>query len=154
LPFGRDRLLALAAPDKPPLLFYLMAVAFFVLGHAEVAARLIGVMAGVISVAAMWQLAQFCHSESKESFPHGTETLRSAQGDRFRGPANGSGIAALAMTLSPMAIAFSPTAFLDPLMVMFALASLVAVTRRRPGGSGVLLGLAAATQVQALILGR
>ncbi len=150
--FGRDRLLALAAPDKPPLLFYLMAVAFFVLGHAEVAARLIGMMAGVLSVALMWQLARFCHSEqSKESFPRGTETLRSSQRDIFRGLANGNGIAALAMALSPLAIAFSPTAFLDPLMVMFALASLAAVTRKRPGGSGVFLGLAAATKVQALI---
>jgi hypothetical protein len=109
--FGRDRLLALAAPDKPPLLFYLMAVAFFILGHAEVAARLIGVMASVLSVALMWQLAQFCHSEqSEQAFPCGTEIRRSAQGDIFRGLANGSGIGALAMVLSPMAIAFSPTA--------------------------------------------
>ena len=150
--FGHDRLLALAAPDKPPLLFYLMAVAFFILGHTEVAARLLGLMAGVLSVALMWQLVRFCHSErSEESLPRGTKTLRSAQGDLFRGLANDSGIAALAMALSPMAIAFSPTAFLDPLMVMFALASLVAVTRRRPGWAGAFLGLAAATKVQALI---
>ncbi len=152
--FGRDRLLALAAPDKPPLLFYLMAVAFFILGHAEVAARLIGVMAGVLSVALMWQLAQLCHFErSEQTFPCGKGTLHFAQDDIFRGLANGSGIAALAMALSPMAIAFSPTAFLDPLMVMFVLASLVAVTRRRPGWAGVFLGLAAATKLQALIFG-
>ena len=48
-------LLALAAPDKPPLLFYLMAVAFFILGYTELAARLIGLMAGVIGVALMWR---------------------------------------------------------------------------------------------------
>jgi 4-amino-4-deoxy-L-arabinose transferase-like glycosyltransferase len=152
--FGHDRLLALAAPDKPPLLFYLMAVAFFILGHTEVAARLIGLMAGVLSVALMWQLVQFRYSEpcsGEESLPRGTETLRSAQGDVFRGLANGRGIAALALALSPLAIAFSPTAFLDPLMVMFALASLVAVTRRRRGWAGAFLGLAAATKVQALI---
>jgi 4-amino-4-deoxy-L-arabinose transferase-like glycosyltransferase len=120
--YGRDRLLALAAPDKPPLLFYLMAAAFFILGHTEVAARLISLIAGMVSVALMWQLRP----------------------DR-------SGVPATAMALSPMAILFSPTAFLDPLMVMFALASLVAVTRRRPGWAGVFLGLSVATKVQALI---
>ena len=126
--YGRDRLLAWAAPDKPPLLFYLMAVAFFILGHTEVAARLIGLMAGVVSVALMWQLGP----------------------DRPLKPVR-SGLAATAMSLSPMAILFSPTAFLDPLMVMFALASLAAVTRRRPGWAGMFLGLAAATKIQALI---
>lgn len=126
--YGRDRLLTLAAPDKPPLLFYLMAAAFFILGHTEVAARLIGLIAGVVSVALMWQLRP----------------------DRSPGPVR-SGVAATAMALSPMAILFSPTAFLDPLMVMFALASLVAVTRGRPGWAGMFLGLAAATKVQALI---
>jgi 4-amino-4-deoxy-L-arabinose transferase-like glycosyltransferase len=120
--YGRDRLLALAAPDKPPLLFYLMAAAFFILGHTEVAARLIGLIVGMVSVALVWQL----------------RPVR-------------SGVAATAMALSPMAILFSPTAFLDPPMVMFALASLVAVTRKRPGWAGMLLGLAAATKVQALI---
>jgi 4-amino-4-deoxy-L-arabinose transferase-like glycosyltransferase len=126
--YGRDRLLAWAAPDKPPLLFYLMAVAFFILGHTEVAARLLGLMAGVISVALMWQLR--------------------LDGS---GRPSASRMAALAMALSPMAIAFSPTAFLDPLMAMFMLASLVASTHRRSGWAGVFLGLAAATHVQALI---
>jgi 4-amino-4-deoxy-L-arabinose transferase-like glycosyltransferase len=123
--FGRDRLLTAAAPDKPPLLFYLMAVAFLVLGHVEVAGRLIGLMAGVISVPLMWQLAR-----------------------RLETPPS---VAALAMALSPLAILFSPTAFLDPLMVMLVLASLVAATHRRYGWSGVWLGLAAATKVQALV---
>ena len=126
--YGRDRLLALAAPDKPPLLFYLMAVAFFILGHTEVAARLIGLMAGVLSVALMWRL-----------------------GAGMGIPAYGRRVAATALALSPMAIALSPTAFLDPLMAMFALASLVASTHRRSGWAGVFLGLAAATKVQALI---
>lgn len=126
--YGRDRLLALAAPDKPPLLFYLMAAAFLILGRIEVAARLLGLMAGVISVALTWRLRL----------------------DRPGRPSV-SCIAALTMTLSPMAIAFSPTAFLDPLMVMFVLASLVALIRKGPGWAGVFLGLAAAVKVQALI---
>jgi 4-amino-4-deoxy-L-arabinose transferase-like glycosyltransferase len=123
-----DPLLAGAAPDKPPLLFYTQAAAFLVLGHVEVAARLAGLIAGVVSVALVW---------------------------RFAGgmgmPPYGKNAAATAMALSPFAILFSPTAFLDPLMVMFLLASLVAVMRGRHGWAGVWLGLAAATKVQALI---
>jgi hypothetical protein len=115
-------LLSGVAPDKPPLLFYTIGVAFLALGRVEIAARLAGLIAGVISVALVAALRP----------------------DR-------SWIAAIVMALSPFAILFSPTAFLDPLMVMFALASLVAATRRRPGWAGVLLGLAVATKVQALV---
>jgi len=122
---ARDVLLAQVAPDKPPLLFYLMAAAFLVIGRVEVAARLIGLMAGVLSVALMWKLA-----------------------DRLALPPL---ISAIAFALSPFAILFAPTAFLDPTMVMLVLASLVAVTHGRPGWAGVLLGLGAATKVQALI---
>jgi len=122
---GRDVLLASAAPDKPPLLFYTMAAAFLALGHIEVAARLAGLMAGVLSVALVWRLAS------------NVSVLADA--------------AAAAMAFSPFAVLFSPTAFLDPVMVMFVLASLTAVTRGRSGWSGVLLGLAAAVKVQALI---
>ncbi len=125
-----DPLLAGAAPDKPPLLFYTQAAAFWVLGHAEVAARLAGLIAGVVSVALVWRLAG--------------GLARSV-------PPYAKNAAAMAMALSPFAILFSPTAFLDPPMVMFALASLVAVLRRQPGWAGVWIGLAAATKVQALV---
>jgi hypothetical protein len=46
--YGRDMLLAQAAPDKPPLLFYLMAGVFFILGRVEVAGRLVGLMATIV----------------------------------------------------------------------------------------------------------
>ncbi len=124
---GRDVLLAGVAPDKPPLLFYTMAAAFLAVGRVEVAARLAGLMAGVVSVALVWAFR-----------PDRSRPVR-------------SDVAAAAMALSPFAISFSPTAFLDPLMVMFALASLAAATRKRPGWAGVFLGLAAATKVQSLI---
>ena len=125
---GRDVLLSSVAPDKPPLLFYTMAAAFASLGRAEVAARLPGLMAGVISVALAW----------------------AARPDRSARPV-GSIAAATATALSPFAISFSPTAFLDPLMTMFALAALVAALHRRPGWAGAFLGLATATKAQALI---
>jgi hypothetical protein len=57
---------------------------------------------------------------------------------------------ALLLALSPFAILFAPTAFLDPLMVMLGLASLVAASRGRMGWAGILLGLSVATKVQGL----
>lgn len=131
---GRDVLLAQAAPDKPPLLFYLMAAAFLILGRIEAAARLIGLMASTLSVPLMWRLAL-------------TSPAPFAQdGDKTSAIA-----AAIAWALSPFAILFSPTAFLDPLMVTLVLAALVAATHRRPGWAGLWLGLATATKVQAII---
>ncbi len=56
----------------------------------------------------------------------------------------------LLLALSPFAILFAPTAFLDPVMVMFGLAALVAASRGRAGWAGILLGLAFATKVQGL----
>jgi hypothetical protein len=56
----------------------------------------------------------------------------------------------LLLALSPFAILFAPTAFLDPLMVMLGLASLVAASRGRAGWAGILLGLSLATKVQGL----
>ncbi len=125
---GRDVLLSSVAPDKPPLLFYAMAAAFSILGRAEVAGRLAGLIAGVVSVALVWAVRPDRSSSSVRS-----------------------DVAAAAMALSPFAISFSPTAFLDPLMVTLALASLVAAARRRPGWAGLFFGLATATKVQALI---
>ena len=56
----------------------------------------------------------------------------------------------LLLAVSPFAISFAPTAFLDPLMVMFGLAALVAASRGRLGWAGLLLGLSFATKVQGL----
>ncbi|NTU62417.1 MAG: hypothetical protein HGB05_03235 [Chloroflexi bacterium] len=59
-------------------------------------------------------------------------------------------IAASLLALSPFAILFAPTVFLDPMMVMFGLASLVAASRGQVGWAGILLGLSFATKVQGL----
>jgi 4-amino-4-deoxy-L-arabinose transferase-like glycosyltransferase len=134
--YGRDPLLAQVAPDKPPLLFYLMAGAFFVVGRVEVAGRLIGLMAGTLSVPLMWRLALISPAPFSQNWAKGETSAI---------------VAAAAMALSPFAILFSPTAFLDPLMLALVLASLVAVTRKRPSWAGLWLGLAVATKVQALI---
>ncbi len=132
---GRDILLASASPDKPPLFFYTAAASFDALGRVEVAARLPGLISGVLGVALIWRLAYL--------LPWAGWPSRRL----------GAAAAALALALSPFAILFSPTAFLDPLMVTLGLAALLAAAGGQGGRSGLFLGLAAATKVQALVFG-
>jgi 4-amino-4-deoxy-L-arabinose transferase-like glycosyltransferase len=112
--------------DKPPLFIYILAVTFNLLGPTEAAARLPSLLAGVASIALAYGL-----------------------GRRLYGTASGL-IAAALMAASPYNILFSATALTDPLMVALALGSCWAASAGRPGWSGALLGLAAATKQQAL----
>jgi 4-amino-4-deoxy-L-arabinose transferase-like glycosyltransferase len=124
---GENLLLTGVPVDKPPLLLYLSALSFVVFGQSELAARVPNLIASVISVPLLYQL-------TRRHWPddHGVE------------------LPALLLALSPFAILFAPTAFLDPLMVMFGLAALVAASRGRAGWAGILLGLSFATKVQGL----
>ena len=124
---GENLLLTGVPVDKPPLLIYLTALSYFVFGQSEIAARVPNLIASVISVPLLYQLAR------RSYFDHSTAL-----------------ISTLLLALSPFAILFAPTAFLDPMMVMFGLASLVAASRGRAGWTGFLLGLSFATKVQGL----
>src|SRR5512146_2567861 len=55
---GENLLLAGLPVDKPPLLIYLTALSFFVLGQSELAARLPNLIASVISVPLLYQLTR------------------------------------------------------------------------------------------------
>lgn len=127
---GENLLLGGVPIDKPPLLIYLSAVSFYVFGQSELAARLPNLIASVISVPLLYQLARARRAGQVAN----TWAL----------------IAASLLALSPFAILFAPTAFLDPAMVMFGLAALVAAARGRAGWAGLLLGLSLATKVQGL----
>ncbi len=120
---GENILLTGLPIDKPPLSIYTTAISFFFFGQTEIAARLPNLIASVISVLLVYQLAR-------------------RRGEAF--------LASTIYALSPFAILFAPTAFLDPAMIMFGLASLVAASRDRMGWAGVLLGLSFATKVQGL----
>jgi hypothetical protein len=61
----------------------------------------------------------------------------------------GSLIAGVIVVLSPMAVAFSPTAFTDPLAVMWGTAAVLAAASKRYGKAGLFLGLGMATKYQA-----
>lgn len=141
----RDPLLSGQVVDKPPLLFYLQAILYPLMGTpAPWVARLPNVLASVLllplTARLVWQLYR----------------------DRLA-----TMVAVLFMTLSPLAVRFAPTAFTDPLMTFFLLAALVAATRptgtsvNDPGRhrllgtqglwAGVLFGLAVASKHQAIL---
>ncbi len=147
---GENVLLTGVPIDKPPLLIYLNAISFFVFGQSELAARVPNLIASVVSVALVWKLgrsklgiSRLVNGQPVASQPVNQSTnLLSNQFTNLLPP--------LLFALSPFAISFAPTAFLDPLMIMFGLASLVAASRGRMGWAGVLLGLSFATKVQGL----
>jgi 4-amino-4-deoxy-L-arabinose transferase-like glycosyltransferase len=140
---GENLLLTGLPVDKPPLLIYLSALSFYVFGQSELAARVPNLLVSVLSVPLLYQLAR--RYNPGEPFPFSRFDPFS---NRERGA--GSEVAALLLALSPFAILFAPTAFLDPAMVMFGLASLVAAARGRAGWAGILLGLSFAAKVQGL----
>ncbi len=126
---GRDLLLAHTPllVDKPPFFYYQLAAGITLSWGSEVSARLPGLFAGVISIGLAARLAwQLWRSDVAAI------------------------LTALVCALSPFNILFSPTAFADPLMVLWILAALVAITARRWGLAGGLFGLALATKPNAL----
>ncbi len=122
---GKDPLLTETTllVDKPPLLYYLLAAGISVSWGSEVSARLPGLFASMITVALMARLAW-----------------------RLWGRGAAAPLAALFVALSPFVIAFAPTAFSDPLMLMWALAGLTAAAGGRWFAAGLLLGCALATK--------
>src|SRR6185295_19014457 len=89
---GHDPLLAGVVVDKPPAAFYLTALSMLVLGPSELAARLPELAAGLISVPLLYALGRRLYD----------------------GPTGQ--LAAWLLALSPFAILFSITAFVDPLL--------------------------------------
>ena len=124
---GQDVWLATRVVDKPPLFIYTLAALFGTLGASEEIARVPNEIASIVSVALTYVIA--C-----EVYDRRVALL-----------------AALALALSPLAILFAPTAFTDPLMLMWLLASAWLALRRRAALSGLALGLALATKQDAML---
>lgn len=123
----RDPLLLAQPVDKPPLLFYLQALAFPLFGPVEWAARspnmIVSILLVPLTALFSWRL-----------FHHALAALA----------------AALLVATSPMAIQFSATAFTDPLMTALLTAALLFLAgSSRPFWSGLLFGLAVLTKYQA-----
>ena len=131
---GRDPWLHEVIVDKPPLPFYLAAGSIALMAPsprenaiaAEFAARLPSLAAGIVAVALLFQLG-------RSLYGHRAGTL-----------------SAFILALSPLAILFSVTVFMDSLLTAFLLASLWTAARDRWGLSGLLFGLAFASKQTAL----
>ncbi len=127
----RDPLLQWQPVDKPPLLFYTQALFYPLFGPVAWAARLPNLLASLLLVPLVgvwaWQLYR------REETAVGITIL-----------------AALFVALSPLAIQFSATAFIDPLLLFWLTAALVQMPRRA-AVSGLLFGLALATKYQAVL---
>ena len=132
----RDPLLLTQAVDKPPLPFYLQAMFYPLFGPVEWAARMPAFIASLLLIPLTAQLARRLTGDRAAALP-----------------------AAVFMAVCPLAIQFSATAFIDPLLAFWLVAALYAVAAPRSGTAasrrrflaGVLLGLALAAKYQALL---
>ena len=126
----KDPLLVTQVVDKPPLLFYLQAIFYPLLATpAGWPARMPNFIAFILIIPLTARLSWLLYKEYWLSFA-----------------------AAALISLSPLAIQFTATAFTDPLLTTLLTGALVALLQKRPGWSGVLFGLALATKYQAILL--
>ncbi|MBE7529638.1 MAG: hypothetical protein HS099_07910 [Ardenticatenaceae bacterium] len=176
----KDPLLLTQAVDKPPLLFYVQALFYPPLGPVEWAARLPNFMVSVWLVPLTAVLYRRLYAEegggetageSPSAFPTGyTPAIPPLLRAPSRIKATAVLLPALIVACSPLAIQFSATAFTDPLLTFWLVASLAvirnpyAVNRSRitdyglpitdyrsPITSGLLFGLALVTKYQAVL---
>lgn len=112
--------------DKPPLFLYLVAGSLRLFGSTESAARLPSLAATTLTIGLTFWL-----------------------GYKLYGSAVGL-LAAWLAALSPFTILFTPTAFTDPVLVMFGLAACVAAVYGRGVWAGIFTGLAIATKQQGI----
>ncbi|MDX1413410.1 MAG: glycosyltransferase family 39 protein [Candidatus Promineifilaceae bacterium] len=123
----RDPLLLAQAVDKPPLLFYLQAIFYPLMGPQEWAARLPNYFMSLLLVPLVAVVGWHCYHQSSVSV-----------------------LSALLMALAPLTIQFSSSAFTDPLLSGLIVFSVLFVLHRpSPILSGLFFGLAAATKYQA-----
>ncbi len=119
------------ALDKPPLALYANALAQVAVGPLEQAARLPGVLAGILLLPLLYVLA-------RDLYPHSAPTLPT--------------LTLLLAACSPLLAYTSASALTDSLMLTCVTASLWLAVRGRPGWSGLLFGLGLASKQQALFV--
>ncbi len=129
---GRDPLLVGEVVDKPPLLWYVLALSLSAFGGREIvanelAARLPNFFADLVNVALVFALA-------RRLYRRGTALL-----------------AVWLYALSPFAILFAVTVFIDPLLTTFVLLGLWMSAANRPRWAALAFALAFATKQTALL---
>ncbi len=123
-----DPFMKTIAVDKPPQLFYLVALAYKLFGENEVAARLPNAVLGALAVLPLWGLARKLYP-SQPGLPM---------------------VAVGLFALSPLAQVYAPTVFTDPLMSFWLLVCGWLVASGRWGWAGLAFGLAVCSKQQAL----
>ncbi len=123
-----DPWLASVPVYKPPLLPYLLTLGLALAGRSELVVRWLGLSASLLTVSLTAALTQALYRDGWTMI-----------------------VAAVAVALSPLAITFSATAFLDPPMVALGLAACLAAARGRSGGAGLLAGLSLAAKQTGLV---
>jgi 4-amino-4-deoxy-L-arabinose transferase-like glycosyltransferase len=126
--WGGDPWLASVPVYKPPLLPYLLTIGLALVGRSELSVRLLGLSSGLLMVPLSAALAH--------SLYHNLWT---------------TAVAAVAVALSPLSLALSSTAFLDPPMVALGLAACLAASRGRTAWAGLLTGLSLAAKQTGLV---
>jgi 4-amino-4-deoxy-L-arabinose transferase-like glycosyltransferase len=124
---GADPLLLTAWVDKPPLVIYLLAGSLRIFGASDTALRLPGMIASLVCVALVYGLARRVYGRKVAT------------------------LAAALCAVSPFAILFAPTAFTDPWLTVWLLATAWAAVAGKPFWAGILLGLAVASKQQGVL---
>ncbi len=123
----RDPLLLTKLVDKPPLLFYLQALFFPLVGPEEWAARLPNYMVSLLLIPLVAILAWHLYRDEVVSI-----------------------MAGIFIALSPLTIQFSSTAFTDPMLTFLVTMSVFFIVYKpNPVVAGLSFGLAVATKHQA-----
>ena len=123
-----DPFLLTVPVDKPPLYLHILAASMRLFGRSEIAARLPNLAASLLGIALTYRLGRRLYGRRAALW------------------------AALFIALSPYDILFARTAFTDPMLVLWMLASLYMVASGRWLWAGVAMGLAFATKQHAMTL--
>jgi 4-amino-4-deoxy-L-arabinose transferase-like glycosyltransferase len=115
--------------QKPPLFYFLLAGWFRLFGVSEVAALWLNMAFSLASVLLIHVVARELYGDSLTAL-----------------------ISAWLLATARIEVAFAPTIFLDPLMVLLVLAAWSMALKERSVGAGILWGCAFATKQQAVLL--
>ena len=160
---GSDPMLDREPVDKPPLFPYTLALTFALFGpvRAQPASPAApvqdsSVVGGPLACASSDCRAEIRQIETESRLPSLFASvvaiaLLYSLGTRLYKSASTGLLAALLVAVSPFAVSFGPTAFVDPLLTTWVLGALLAAGRGRLGAAGVMAGLAAATKQQGLL---
>lgn len=125
----RDPLLQNVGVEKPPLLFYLQAIFFPLMGAGKWVVRLPSLVASVVAVPILGRVTSKIYRHSPTTY-----------------------FATAALALSPLAIPFGHSAYIEPLLMTLILLALPTPGQKRPVFAGVWFGLALAAKFQAVML--